>query len=123
MTRRTVEDTPVIMLDDLRSMPEWGSIQDAGRVVMFIACKDEEDHEVFEIELETTPAGGGVCHWFSCPRCRSRRRNLHLVGRELACRSCHNLLYHEQLLPRSTWKREIGVPALRNLGGLCSAAG
>jgi len=117
----TVETTPRITLSELRSNPNWPSIQREGRVSLFIDDGDDE-RKVYDVELETLITQGGVHHWLTCPRCASRRANLHLVEGELACRRCHGLLYYEQALPRTVWKRKIGVPAMRCLGGFTRGA-
>ena len=41
---------------------------------------------------------GGARPWLMCPRCGSRRANLHLVRGGWACRSCQGLSYDSQRL-------------------------
>ena len=106
-----VEDTPKLSLKALRESPGWEQLRAnlGGWVVL-----QDRDGRTFRAEVrQTTDRNNrGTRHWFLCA-CGARRRHLYIRDGRLACRRCLGLHYHEQLLPDSRWRSEVGRPVLR----------
>ena len=65
-----------------------------------------------KIELTTDETSFGTRWWFRCA-CGTRRRHLHLLDGQLACRACLRLAYVEHTWPCSKWREEVGRPIMR----------
>ncbi len=70
------------------------------------------DRVTLEVSLTADETDLGTRWWLKCA-CGSRRRFLHLHNGRLGCRRCLGLLYYEQLIPDSSWRREVARPLLR----------
>jgi hypothetical protein len=106
-----VEDTPRISTADLRNLPSWPRMRARG--VANVNLDIGGRIVPVRIELVHDVATFGLRSWLRCPSCGSRRRHLFLRDADMGCRRCFGLLYHEQAIPRSRWKREVAVPVLR----------
>lgn len=130
-----VEDVPRIELAQIRALPSWNTIKQAGEVRLVVEFHGEQIDQWVRLASDETPYGQR--HWFVCPgpRCgSSRRRHLYLhLGRAgvaasgdgwLLCRQCcaGGLLYYQQSI-QSRWREEVGLPVLRLWRAARSAAG
>lgn len=52
------------------------------------------EHQDVKVSLSAyAPGFGGKRYFFVCPVCGNRKRTLHIMQGEIACRLCHNLTY------------------------------
>ena len=108
-----IEDVPRLNLQQIRALPNWRELRNAGgaNVEMALPCGNAT---VVDVILEREPRGWVRRRWWLiCKGCGSRRRHLYLLRGELRCRRCHGLLYHQQTLPHCRWRDEVGIPVLR----------
>ena len=106
-----LEDVPRISISTVRTTDSWDQLRARGGGPVVVEGQDG-GFVTLEIMLATDVTNLGTRWWLRC-RCGSRRRFLHLHRGRLACRRCLGLLYHEQLLPDSRWRREVARPLLR----------
>ena len=59
---------------------------------------------------------GGARPWLQCPKCRTKRVNLHLVDTEWGCRACHAPRYDCQRLSRPERKLLRAIRLRRRVG-------
>ena len=106
-----LEDVPRISISTVRTTDSWDQLRARGGGPVVVEGQDG-GLVTLEIMLATDVTNLGTRWWLRC-RCGSRRRFLHLHRGRLACQRCLGLLYHEQLLPDSRWRREVARPLLR----------
>ena len=107
-----VEDIPRLEISQLRNLNAWPALTEAGAARVTFGFEGVEAI-VLDVPLVQEPPGALKRRWwFKCPSCSARCRHLYLHQDELACRSCHGLLYYQQVLP-ARWREEVGIPILR----------
>lgn len=106
-----LEDVPRISISSVRDAANWEQLRAIGKGLVVVEDPGGE-RATMEISVTTDVTRLGTRWWLQCS-CGSRRRFLHLHRGRLACRRCLGLLYHEQLLPDSRWRREVARPLLR----------
>ena len=107
-----VEDVPRLEISQLRAMNNWPAMQDAGGARVTIGLEGGKAR-VHEVPLIREPPGALKRRWWlQCPSCGARRRHLYLHQDELACRTCHALLFYQQALP-ARFREHVGLPVLR----------
>jgi len=109
-----IEDVPRLDLQQLRGLPNWIKLRDAGRAQVKVALPGG-DKVFVEVTLDREPPAWPRRRWWLiCDGCTSRRRHLYLLRGDLRCRRCHQLLYAQQALPHCSWREEVGLPILRS---------
>jgi hypothetical protein len=106
-----VEEQPWLEVRQLKELPAWPRFADDGvaRVVLDL----DGDMLACDIELITDRVPLGIRWWLRCPGCGRRRLHLYVVNGEITCRCCAGLLYYQQSLPDSRWRRDVGIPVLK----------
>ncbi len=120
-----VEDFPRIELAQIRALPTWHTIKQAGEVHLVLEYQGVQIDQRVRLTSDETPWGRRF--WFVCSGSTcgfSRRLHLYLDdpgadqgGPQLLCRQCcaGGLTYFQQSMPgsRSRWREEVGLPILR----------
>ena len=106
-----LEDVPRISISSIRDAADWEQLRAAGGGPVVVEGPTG-DWATLKISLTTDKTNLGTRWWLQC-ECGSRRRFLHLHQGQLACRRCLRLLYAEQLIPDSRWRRDVARPLLR----------
>ncbi len=109
-----IEDVPRLEIWQLRALPNWEQLRDAGGARVEMALADGTKALVAVIFNREPPAWPRRRWWLICDGCGSRRRHLYFHQDELKCRQCHQLLYAQQALPHCSWREEVGLPILRS---------
>ena len=106
-----VEDTPRFGVQELKRLPAWSCFVSDGVARVALVLGGQET--VCEIALTSDEAPLGTRWWLCCPGCRRRCVHLYLVDGEVTCRHCAGLVYLQQSWPASRWRKEVGIPLLR----------
>lgn len=81
--------------------PFWPAIKRQGAFTVAI------NNSTTSIQIISCPTKIGSLFYLRCPRCKTQRRNLFLVGGELGCRACHHVLHEDQRLSSGRWSQKI----------------
>lgn len=106
-----VEDLPRLDVSDFKGLPMWPEVEANREATIHMHTGDAVI--VVELSFLTDTTVFGTRYWLACPSCGDKRKHLYLEDGRLACRACLGALYRREAWPDSTWRREVGRPALR----------